>query len=72
MLGAQIGRTRKVLPLLVVATIIFDIITIRSVETAPTTNLLVWIVLYFLVTFAVISGVYCAYSYLKRSAQLES
>lgn len=67
----KIERAKRVLPPLIVATIIFDIIAIQSVDPVPFPTLLLWLFLYFLVTFTIISTIYFAYSYLNSVAQLD-
>lgn len=67
----KIERAKRVLPLLIVATIIFDIITIQSVEPVPVPTQLLWLFLYFSVTFTIISTIYFTYSYLNSVAQLD-
>lgn len=70
---AVLDHTRKrvagALPLLVVTTVLFDVITIRSVEPVAGSRLLLWLFLYFLLTFALLTSVYVAYAYLNEVAQ---
>lgn len=62
-------RATRALPLQIVVTLLFDVITIRSVRPVATSRLLLWLFLYFLLTFTLISSMYMTAVYLNEVAQ---